>query len=226
MARRKKSTGGTKVKGRKKVTVDLIARKRGDTVATPYKLMEEIVEAHHPHLRDAKIAIAWRHGKKADSDGRIWLGQAKKGSDLDRALHGFDFVLLLNHEAWNANLSEAQMRALLDHELCHCAVVVDTNGEPKVDEKGRTVYRLRKHDIEEFRDVVARHGLWKEDIREFVEAAIKAEPDLPLFPEAKKKSKAGAKPSANGNGKHDTNGHAEPSAAEKRAAGKEAAVAD
>ena len=39
----------------------------------------------------------------------------------------------------------------------HAAIAHDETGEPKLDERGRTVYRVRRHDIEEFTDVVARN---------------------------------------------------------------------
>jgi hypothetical protein len=174
MARGRKRGGGIKLQARKKITVKLLEREHSGKVTTPYRIMEELVQEHHHHLVDAKIAIAWRYGKKADADGRLWLGQAKKGSDLDRSLHGYDFVIILNFEAWNSSsFTEDMMRALMDHELTHCAVSNDSNGEPKMDESGKTVYRIRKHDLEEFREVVARHGQWKEDIRAFVEAALR-----------------------------------------------------
>ncbi len=208
MGRRGRRSAGPKIKARKKVTVKLIEREHNGKVTTPYRLMEECIREHHHHLIDAKIAIGWRLGKKADADGRLWLGQAKKGSDLDRTLHGYDFVILLNHEAWNSSwFTEAMMAALIDHELCHCTVANDSNGEPKTDEEGRTVYRIRKHDLEEFRDVVARHGQWKDDIREFVTAATRDQQeasDRPLLKQAEQAE-------ANGhvsNGQ--ANGHASP----------------
>ena len=46
----------------------------------------------------------------------VWLGQ----------LHGYDFVILLNFEAWNAaSYSIEQMTALIDHELMHCQITLD-----------------------------------------------------------------------------------------------------
>ena len=167
---------------KKTVTVELIGRKQNGRIAAPYKIMEDLVAKHHSHLADAKIAMAWRFGKGPDPDGRLWLGQAKKGSDLDRALHGFDFVILLNHEIWNsAEFAEEHMIALIDHELCHCERAVDADGIPKIDELDRPVYRIRKHDVEEFIDVVNRHGIWKDDIRKLAEAAQEAK-DRPLLP--------------------------------------------
>jgi len=163
--------GSPKEKSRKKVNVKLLERKHAGQVTEPYRIMEEIIEAHHKHLIDAKIAIAWRFGWKANTDGHVTLGQAKKGSDLDREMHDHDFVILLNHEAWNGSLNPDQKRALMDHELCHAEISKDQNGEPKIDENKRTVYRIRKHDIEEFREIVARHGCYKEDLEAFVAAA-------------------------------------------------------
>ena len=167
---RKRKSGAKK---RRRVTVKLLERKHAGKVTEPYSIMERLVDGVHSQLKNAKIAIAWRFGWKQDTDGRLRLGQTKKGSDLDRAMHKYDFVLLVNHEAWNqGNLDDNQKLALIDHELCHCEVSNDTNGEPKTDEEGRIVYRIRKHDIEEFEDVVSRHGLYTHELEEFAQAGI------------------------------------------------------
>lgn len=203
MGRKGKVSAGEKKKARKAVTVKLLEREHAGKVTTPYRLMEEIVAAHHPRLAEAKIAIAWKFGKRADADGRVWLGQMKKGNDLDRTMHGFDGVLLLNHEVWNsAEFSEEQMRALIDHDLCHLDVVTDTSGEPKLDEEGRKVYRIRKHDIEEFTEIVHRHGCWKDDLRRFAEHVI-AGKERPLLPKGEK-----PRPIKEEIGKPESNGHA------------------
>lgn len=172
-----------KEKARKKVNVRLAPREHAGRVLAVYEIVESLVEKHHTHLADAAIAIAWRFGWKANADGRVTLGQVKKGSDLDRELHGFDFVILLNHEAVNGGtLKQPQLKALIDHELCHCQVSRDQNGGVKTDENGRTVYRIRKHDIEEFQEIVARHGLWKDELEAFV-AAVREKKDRPLLPD-------------------------------------------
>jgi len=169
----------------KPVNVELITRENENgELRQPYAILDELVAEHHPDLADARIALAWRDGWTEDADGRLRLGQTKKASDLDRDLHGFDFVILLNHEVWNRiAFTERQMRALLDHELCHCAVAKDKNGEVKMDERGRPVWRLRKHDIEEFAEVVARHGLWRHELEKFVAVAME-KTKAPLMAEA------------------------------------------
>jgi hypothetical protein len=148
-----------------------------------YSLMDELVAEYHSHLEGARIALAWRFGWKGDPDGRMILGRCHKASDLNRQLHNFDFVILLNNEVWtSAEFSDAQKRALLDHELCHAAVALDKDGFPKQGADDRTKYRIRKHTIEEFHEVVDRHGIWKGDIASFVKRAMasRAPHQMPL----------------------------------------------
>lgn len=155
------------------MTCKLLKRLHAGKVTEPYRIMEELIDKHHAHLTDVKIAIAWRFGWGANADGLMTMGRTKKCGDLDRELAAYDFVILLNHEAWNrGGLNTAHQTALIDHELCHAEVTMDTNGEPKRDEEGRLVCRIRRHDIEEFRDVVARHGCYTSDLDDFVRKSI------------------------------------------------------
>ena len=187
-----------KTKRAKKVTVAYIDRK---SRFSGYERMDKLIDQHHPHLKDAKIALAWMYGKKEDTDGRLVLGRAKKGSDLDRELNEFDFVIMLNHEAWNmGSFTEEQQLALLDHELCHCQVSIDTSGELKKDEKGRIVYRSRKHDVEEFSEIVARHGMWKRDLEQFAQSEMK-------FNDSKRPLLNGLENGEDGKGHQNGNGH-------------------
>ena len=187
---------GPKVKKRKKVTVKLIKEKMNGEQTEPYRLLAEIRHKEHAHLDDAKIALAWRLGWRADTDGRLTLGQCRKRGDLDREMNGFDFVILLNKEAWE-RLNEKQKRALIDHELCHAQIVMDADGSAKMNDSDRLVTRIKKHDCEEFRDIVNRHGLWKQDLEAFATAAIN-DAKRPLLGESEK----------NGNGKADKSGPA------------------
>jgi len=164
---------GKKKAKRKKVTVKLLKRMHAGNVTEPYRIMEELIEKYHSNLGEATIALAWRFGWNANADGLMTMGRAAKRSDLDRELAKFDFVILLNHEAWNkGGLNETQRVALIDHELCHCEITYDSDGEPKHDEQGRIVCRIRKHDIEEFVDVVNRHGLYTRDLAAFARKSI------------------------------------------------------
>jgi hypothetical protein len=143
-----------------------------------YALLRELVNHHHREVAGARIALAWNLAWKADVDGRVTLGQCKKVSDLEREVAemlAYDFVVLLRKEFWyDPFTTDLQRRALLDHELCHAAVKFDEHGEPMVDERGRTVYRIRKHDLEEFSEIADRYGCWKRDLEHFAKALDKA----------------------------------------------------
>jgi hypothetical protein len=146
-------------------------------------MIKERVKTVHDNLRGAHIEPAWMIGKKPDKDGRVTLGKMKKAGELDRELHGYDAILIVNAEHWKI-LNEQQRLALIDHELCHLDVALDpTSLEPKVDGHGKTCYRVRKHDLEEFRGVIERHGVYLSDIAEFVRAAMKKDPNMKLFPD-------------------------------------------
>jgi hypothetical protein len=143
-----------------------------------YELLYQLVDEHHEELSQShvKIALAWATAWKPDVDGRLMLGKCKKASDLDRELAPYDFVIFLNRWFWqDTRVTKEQRSALLDHELMHAAVAYDENGDMKRDDRGRTVYRVRKHDLEEFSDIVSRHGIWKSDIEAFARALRRAE---------------------------------------------------
>lgn len=181
---KRRGGGGTKEKRRKRVTVKLIPRKHAGEVTEPWALMEEIRAAHHPHLADVKVAMAWRLGWRPDADGVLCLGRCRKRGDLDRELDSFDFVILLNKDAWQT-LNTNERRALIDHELCHATVVIDADDNPKLDDQDRLVCRIRKHDVEEFKAVTERHGLWTSHLAELAQAAIN-DAQRPLLAEAEK----------------------------------------
>lgn len=155
----------------KRLAYELIKDEPGGVGRQAYVMMRELVRAHRRDLVDARIALAWCSAWKADADGRVTIGKCRKASDLDRELMEFDFIILLSRSFWlDLEVTDEQRRALLDHELMHAAVKVGENGEPEEDAKGRIVYRVRKHDIEEFADTVKRHGIYRGDLDTFAAA--------------------------------------------------------
>lgn len=137
-----------------------------------YELLDWLVREWHMDLVEAAIGLAWRIGWKRNTDGLLPAGKAVKASDPQRELHSYDFVILLNREIWES-IEKGQRMALLDHELCHCAPALTADGEQKRDERGRPLWRIRKHhDLEEFQAVVERHGCYTADIEAFARAAL------------------------------------------------------
>jgi hypothetical protein len=159
--------------------VNYVLIPRESEIGAPmYERLDAIVNDHHEDLRraNARIALAWQLGLKPDVDGRLVLGRCRKSTDLDRELFAFDFVILLNRDFWqNPRVTDEQRDALLDHEVCHCGISYDETGEPKVDDRGRTVFRTVKHSIEEFTEVIERHGVYKSDLEGFARALRRAE---------------------------------------------------
>lgn len=153
----------------KKVNIELIQPGR-----SPYRFLKKMRTKYHPEIRKAKIALAWRQALKPDRDGHLILGMCHRMSDLSKELAEYDYVILLNKEVWNDEKFDKKKKyALMDHELCHAAAVFNKSGKQKKDERGRYVWRIRDHDIEEFRDVVDRHGCYKRDLELFAEALLK-----------------------------------------------------
>jgi Putative phage metallopeptidase len=164
-----------KPKQPKAVNYELIGE--DEIVGRPmYHLLRELVDAHHrDELHEARIALAWCTSWKPDVDGRVTLGKCKKASDLDRELMAFDFVILLRRSFWrNETVTDAQRAALLDHELCHAGLKFDERGDPVEDARGRPVYRTKKHDVEEFINVVKRHGIWRHELEDMAAALARS----------------------------------------------------
>jgi hypothetical protein len=165
MGRRRREPRAPKLAPYKLITRDNEAGRK------MYELLDDLVTKHHDEIINARIVLAWNRSWKPDADGRVYLGKCKKASELDRELAPYDFVIVLRQDFWESPMvKDEQRRALLDHELEHAAVKLDKNGEPCRDASDRVVYRIRKHDIEEFASIVARHGTYKRDLETFATA--------------------------------------------------------
>ena len=174
--------------------------------AREYEIVKELVRTHHQHLAEAKIVI-YGTDKNSVSGRRVTIAKAAKASPKMKASTNADFTITLYMMPWG-DLNESQKRACMDHELMHCGVQyepvkeqvgVGRGGKPKwkvvKDEYGRKQYtdeivrdefgvpkwRLVPHDLEEFREIVRRHGMWDESIQEFKQA-IDAAPETATIP--------------------------------------------
>lgn len=154
---------------KKKVNVELIPDGH-----YAYGMLADLRAAYHSHLDSARIALAWRRSLRPDVDGRLVLGRCQRASDLQREISTYDFIILLNQEAWDhPEFGDARRKALLDHELCHAEASLNEEGDQRRDERGRPIWRTRKHDIEEFREIVERHGLYKQDLEKFAQTILR-----------------------------------------------------
>lgn len=143
------------------------------------EVAERLIQKHHNHLLEAKIS--YRVTSRAMSRaGKTLAGKARKTCGILKHYAQADFMIVVCHTFWN-EMIPAEREALVDHELCHCSV--------EHDEEGNRSWVLRGHDIEEFTAVVDRRGLWKEDLKQFGQAVAR-QLELPLEADAKSKKKA------------------------------------
>lgn len=122
---------------------------------------KELIGAHHHYLQGVEVMFAWR--SKAKRNGtKLVGGTARVVRGLQAFLAGRedDFYLIqVAQDVW-ATLTEEQRKALADHELCHCA-------EPDFETGALGII---PHDVQEFRSIVERHGLWTQDLTSFARA--------------------------------------------------------
>ena len=120
-------------------------------------LVQQEIDSYHTHLRGAKVGVVFKE-KATKRDGRLILGTAERVSAKQRVAGlDFDFLITLAYDQWE-RLSLGQRSALVDHELCHCRYD-DVDGAS-----------MRGHDVEEFQEVIDRHGLWRSDLVKVAES--------------------------------------------------------
>lgn len=151
------------------------------------RIADELIPKHHDHLNRTDVEIKYFFREPAaKSRGRLVYGQASKVGGRSAFLVKLEhaerleidepidfFVIEMAHTLW-CGLTEPQRRALVDHELSHCDVELDEAGERKL--------VMRGHDVEEFADVVKRHGLWRPNVVAFTEVAKAAQLAFPISP--------------------------------------------
>ncbi len=105
-------------------------------------------------------------GSALNLHGRACLGIARKIKLKDRVMGRGDCEVSLDGDWW-AQASEAEQRALLDHELHHFVVQMDGK-TPVTDDIGRPVIGMRAHDWEFgwFEVIAARHGLASQEVQQ------------------------------------------------------------
>ena len=118
------------------------------TKASPavLEMAERLINKSHHHLRGARMGFTFRD-KAGKSQGKMVLGKAIKVSKSLEPYIELDFLVWLSEEDWHRS-DQALREALLDHELCHCG------GD------GDEGYKIRPHDVEEFIEIIKRHGAW------------------------------------------------------------------
>ncbi len=132
------------------------------------KLGKLLIARHHMYLAAARIAFVLKRmseaTKKRKKSGDIKLRDGKKLviakvaklGPVTTVLSDYDFVIEVN-ERWWKPLTEKEREAVMDHELAHCGR--DSRG-----------WYIKEHDVQEFKEILERHGFYLADLREFAKA--------------------------------------------------------
>lgn len=146
---------------------------------------EEIIKKHHPHLVDAiEKGLIGFYFKSGNND---WAGKAKKCTAFERFTTGCMLFVFIDNDAWKV-FNEKQKEALVDHELCHFTRMKEEKFNPDTqkmefvwaDAEDPDNWKIREHDVEEFSDVIVRHGLWETGIERFALAVRNADHQISI----------------------------------------------
>lgn len=153
------------------------------------KIAEELIPKYHQHLIDFDVKLRYVFvSKTPKGKGKEIWGTCRKVSGLNAYLEGGSsddgpfFVITISRDVWDV-LPQEKRVALVDHELCHAwaevkqakeeADVSQAEVDDQIETDNPVKLSVKPHDLEEFSCIVRRHGLWREDIEDFVEAALK-----------------------------------------------------
>lgn len=107
------------------------------------------------HIAESKATICYLSSDYAKrSKGRAVKGECEKVADKNKWAIPCDFTITI-YEPNCEGMSDELVSRVLFHELLHVGIDVDEDGCEK--------YSIRPHDLEDFREVLARWGIdWSE----------------------------------------------------------------
>lgn len=114
----------------------------------------EVIPKWHPDLTDVRIAYLFDE-EIGTTRGKKVLAKVRKATPAETFLAEIDAVMIVDSTVWTG-LTVAKRVALVDHELCHLRKEETDDGDERL--------AIRGHDLEEFAEIVKRHGLWSEDL--------------------------------------------------------------
>jgi hypothetical protein len=144
------------------------------------EVADRLIAEHHAHLQGVTVTAVFLDKVPTSKGRQVWARAKKIGglnaflvfaeSAWDMAGHwGTDedsphdfFVVEVAEEAW-LKLTEAGRDALIDEALCSMEIEED-------EETGSVRLAVVGPDVVAWREVTKRHGLWREDLEEFVRA--------------------------------------------------------
>jgi len=147
-----------------------------ETVYTKAPEVQEIAELYiqkyHSHLIDMDVRVDYVFVSKTPKrNGKDVWGTCKKVSNLNALLAGQEspfFVITIAEPIWG-QLPQSGKEALVDHLLCHAESQYNQK-EDEDPEDDVIKLSIRPYDVEEFAQIIRRHGLWRDDVKDFVKS--------------------------------------------------------
>lgn len=137
-----------------------------------------IIEERYPHL--SPVRIAWMFRDEAEyKRGKIEPGHTYRESNRQWAVHAFDFTIVIARDIWEKATPDFRY-ALLDHQIAF--IGLDRKPDPEAAEgeerlipetdpaSGRLATFVRRPDVQEFEEVMVRHGAYYAELRSFLAA--------------------------------------------------------
>lgn len=151
------------------------------------EIANDLIEKYHQHIIDFSVRIRYVFVDTTPvSKGKEVWGTCRKVTGLNAFLEDGKqdgepfFVITISKDVWDVLPQDKQI-ALVDHELCHVSAEAkqqkdEADGDSDLETDNPVKLSVKPHDLEEFSCIVRRHGMWREDIQDFVEAALKNKP--------------------------------------------------
>lgn len=128
------------------------------------EIADQLVPTYHSELASARIKYVFV-SEASKKDGKPVLGKVRKISGELEYLLDLDFLVVVALDCWN-EATNRQKEALVDHLLERCTGEEDEN-------TGEMKWSVRTPDVQEFTDILNRHGAWTENLVGMVEVAQK-----------------------------------------------------
>jgi len=119
------------------------------------EVAERLIPEINPDIASANILYLFK-SKPFKQSGNIIPGVVKKVPDWVQYVTEFDFVIIVGLPTWN-EYSSTQRTAAVDHLISMISAEED-------EQTGEMKYAIKKPTVQEFPEVVARNGLWNDEI--------------------------------------------------------------
>jgi len=132
-------------------------------------IADTLIKTDFPYLGKVKINYIFREPAQKDPSSRFGVvaGTARSIPSKEFDLYGFHFEICMAAEAWQTATPE-QKRRLVWHELRHCMITLDEEGNPITDKEERIKTSIEPHDIflYGFRNEYEKFGFTEQSDRE------------------------------------------------------------